>query len=243
MHLNGDLQVPGFKKSAADCPEDLLEREPELPKLNILTPTKELYPKIPESVVADWSTHAEFGADFRAFLDKLVEEFGPIPTEEVNETDKATAKEKTNDKEKEKDQDKENQKHKKRTSFGSGLPVAKRQKLCDSTKVATIESVGRGSVLAEVPMVNARMGGTSLHVKVGNKIYIFNSGQAESCLKSGTILCGYGKGKFRFAGKDGQPEGDPAKEVQYKLTGPDQLALCLSSHSVSSGFKVSCLGY
>ena len=224
--MAGDLTIPGFQKALSECPEDLLEKEPELPALNLITPTKSLYPRIPDSLVKDWASHPVHGEEFRGLLEKIVEEFGPVPEEETQPEETQTSSPKKDGEKKDGDgKDKEKAKQNKRKN-GNNLPAAKRVKL-DNSKVATIESVGRGSQMVEVPMANAKSGGVFLHIKIGNKPYIMNTGTAETCLKSGTIICGFGKGKFRFAGKDGQLEGDINKEIPFELSGPDQLASCL----------------
>ena len=97
----------------------------------------------------------------------------------------------------------------------------------------SIEEVGRGSLLVEVPMLNCKSGSMSLHIKIGSKPYIFNNGTGDASLKAGLILAGYGKAKCRFAGGE-NPEGDPEKEVQYKLSGPEDLVLghnCVCMHA------------
>ena len=56
--LNKDITIPGYSPGSDEIPADLLEKEPELPRLNLVTPTKDLYPKIPPSLVQDLAGHA-----------------------------------------------------------------------------------------------------------------------------------------------------------------------------------------
>ena len=46
-------------------------------------------------------------------------------------------------------------------------------------------------------MVNVRSPGVSLVIKMGQKIYIVNTSDAEVKLKRGMIVCSFGKGKFK----------------------------------------------
>ena len=52
-HMEGKIVIPGHPAKSADCPSDLLEQEPALPKLNIVTLGRELHPKLPEALVKD----------------------------------------------------------------------------------------------------------------------------------------------------------------------------------------------
>ena len=51
--MDGALSVAGFPKPAAECPPDLLETEPALPRMNLITPRKDLYPVIPDAITKD----------------------------------------------------------------------------------------------------------------------------------------------------------------------------------------------
>lgn len=53
LHMDGSLSVAGFPKPAAECPPDLLEKEPVLPRMNLITPRKDLYPMIPDAITKD----------------------------------------------------------------------------------------------------------------------------------------------------------------------------------------------
>lgn len=51
--MEGNITVPGFAKPSEECPSDLLEKEPEPPRLNLLPQRKDLYPAIPDAVLKD----------------------------------------------------------------------------------------------------------------------------------------------------------------------------------------------
>lgn len=77
-HMAGTVTIPGHVAAPAECPADLLEKEPDLPKLNIMVARSDLYPEVPGAVVRQWVQH-EFGPEFQRFLDQVHEEHGPIP--------------------------------------------------------------------------------------------------------------------------------------------------------------------
>ena len=47
LHMEGTITIPGFPKPAVECPTDILEREPEPPRLNLLVPRSDFYPMVP----------------------------------------------------------------------------------------------------------------------------------------------------------------------------------------------------
>ena len=53
-----------------------------------------------------------------------------------------------------------------------------------------------GNPLQDVPMLLKGQTGLSLHVFVGNKIYVVNKTDQTRRIPVGSVLCGYGKGKF-----------------------------------------------
>ena len=56
----------------------MLEKEPELPKLNLMKSRKDLYPEIPDTLVRTWA-HTEFAEDIQKLQDQIHEEFGEAP--------------------------------------------------------------------------------------------------------------------------------------------------------------------
>lgn len=81
-HMAGSIQIPGHAPAQAECPADLLEAEPALPKLNLMTARADLYPEIPGQLVRQWLPHPEFGEEMKKIMDKIHEEFGPLPQPE-----------------------------------------------------------------------------------------------------------------------------------------------------------------
>ena len=78
---------------------------------------------------------------------------------------------------------------------------------------------GAEQKLLEVPMLNAKGTGVSLHLKTGNRVFIMNRSEAEVCLPRGSVVAGFGRGKFKRVGP--KETSDNAKEVPYRLEGPD----------------------
>ena len=77
-HMAGTVTIPGHPAAPAECPADLLEKEPDLPKLNIMVARSDLYPEVPGATIRQWAQH-EFGPEFQRFLDQIHEEYGAIP--------------------------------------------------------------------------------------------------------------------------------------------------------------------
>lgn len=89
-HMDGNITIPGHTVGAAECPSDLLEQEPELPKLYIMVSRKDLYPEVPGTVMRQWATHGVFGEEFNKFLNQLHEEYGPLPEQKDSPTETKT---------------------------------------------------------------------------------------------------------------------------------------------------------
>ncbi|CAK9032566.1 unnamed protein product [Durusdinium trenchii] len=226
--MDGSMTIPGLPKPALECPTDILEKEPAPPRLNLLTPRSDLYPIIPQNIMQEYGAHESFSEEFNSFLDKVVEEFGPIPQDESAEDKK---NKETGQDNKEKDGNGKDEPNKaegetkaprKRKSGGANGADAKKQKV-DSSKVKTIDSVGKQGALVETPLINAKIEGVQLHIKSQNKPYLFNTGAQEASLKAGLIICGFGKGKWKLA--EGSQENNPRTEVLFELSGPDDLVL------------------
>ncbi len=93
----------------------------------------------------------------------------------------------------------------------------------DPEKVQEIEKVGQEAKLLECPLVNVRTSGVILHIKIGNKPYIFNNSQSEVTLRRGMVLAGHGRGKFKL--QSGTEEPDTTKDVLYALNSSDDEVL------------------
>lgn len=89
-HMDGNITIPGHTVGAAECPSDLLEQEPELPKLYIMVSRKDLYPEVPGTVMRQWATHGVFGEEFNKFLNQLHEEYGPLLEQKDSPTETKT---------------------------------------------------------------------------------------------------------------------------------------------------------
>ena len=71
-------------------------------------------------------------------------------------------------------------------------------------------------------MVNLKVPGIHLIIKVGNKVYVQNQGLAKCTLRRGTVLCSFGKGSFKV--KTEAEESSPG-HVLYHLIGHQDEAL------------------
>ena len=77
------------------------------------------------------------------------------------------------------------------------IPKRKRRRLdmkkVDQSKIVDIKSLP-ANPLQEVPF--AKQPALQVKVFVGNKVYVANTGDKDVTIKVGTLLCGYGKGRF-----------------------------------------------
>jgi len=156
-------------------------------------------------------------------MDSIVEEFGPIPTEDPTSQSKGKDEDETDPNKGKDGEEKKTQPGpvKKRKNSGGGGGSGKKIKV-DGSKIKTIESVGTAGAILDVPLVNAKIQGVHLHIKAGSKIYVFNQGSQEANLKAGLILCGYGQGKWRLQ-TGTENEGNPTKEVLFNIDGPETM--------------------
>lgn len=77
-HMAGTIQIPGHPQTSAECPPDLLEAEPQLPKLNLMASRADLFPEIPTPLIRQWVGH-ELGGELEKFMAAIHDEFGPVP--------------------------------------------------------------------------------------------------------------------------------------------------------------------
>ena len=108
----------------------------------------------------------------------------------------------------------------KRKTGGTEPNNNKKMKI-DSSKVKSIDEVKDTTTLVEAQLLNAKVQGVSLVIKPQSKCYIMNTGTQVATLKSGLILCGYGKGKWALEAAG--VEKNPAKDILFKLESSDDL--------------------
>lgn len=77
-HMSGTIQIPGHPQGSTECPPDLLEAEPQLPKLNLMVSRADLFPEIPAALIRQWVGH-ELGGELEKFMAAIHDEFGPVP--------------------------------------------------------------------------------------------------------------------------------------------------------------------
>ena len=153
-----------------------------------------------------------FGDEFRAIMDKIIEEYGAPPAADQTSDGKGQGKGRV-------------KQEKKRHGEGDG-PANKRLKGVQlggggSVKQIPLAEIGSEHVLLETDMVNQKCKGLKLHIKLGQKIYIINASAAPCKLPSGYIVAGFGKGSYKQ-----KMHGETAKdkEVSYAI-GPNSLVL------------------
>lgn len=163
-----------------------------------------------------WATHDLYGRAFTSALDKIVEEFGPMPS--VAKDAESNASEKGG-----KDGTPSGKNQPRKRPNQSPASTTKRAKV-SSTKIALISEVGVEGKLLETPLANIKNPGVNLHCKVGNKAYIFNTGTADCLIRAGTVLVGFGKGTFKHVQQEGQTDFNHDKDIPYILNGPEDEA-------------------
>ena len=85
----------------------------------------------------------------------------------------------------------------------------------ENDKVSLASDVGSDNKLLEVPLLNTKVTGVSVHVKIGNKVYLMNKSAQEVNLKRGLVICGFGKGKWKQ--RADEEEWDRNKEIGFVL--------------------------
>ena len=154
----------------------------------------------------EWSVHGTHGDDFRSYVDKLIEEFGPAPADPAPAS--AEAKET----------------RKRKTPKDSAGAAGKRLKLpALEMKQVPLAAIGEQQILYQCTLSNVKSQGLKLMIKVGGEVWVVNSSQTSApiTLSGGYILCGYGKGSYKAKAADGNPE----KEILYELKAESQVIL------------------
>ena len=169
----------------ATVPADLMDSPPPLPKLNKLIAVKvdsesgvtKHNLAVPQELVTTWYHDEIHGVRFRQVVDALYEEFGQHAVTPGNDDDNAAKKRKTPDQ----------------------PDAAKRARTADDVAV-----VGESSILPSVGIIGeAKLTGkgqASLKAKVfvGNALFVQNEGAVATKMNLGSLLIGFGKGKFKL---------------------------------------------
>ena len=77
--IAGSVVIPGYNRPPTTMPTYLLETQPPIPKLNVMTAGPGFYPIIPEAVLELWATHPVHGNELQKIMDGIVEVWGPMP--------------------------------------------------------------------------------------------------------------------------------------------------------------------
>eukprot|EP00434_Breviolum_minutum_P024555 symbB.v1.2.021690.t1/scaffold1889.1/size97066/5 len=217
-HMAGNIIIPGHSVGSAECPADLLEKEPDLPKLNIMVSRRDLYPEVPGPVIRQWANH-ELQPELQKLLDQIHEEHGPVPETSTTAPDAVPA---TANADPPADASGPG-------TSGPGEGSNRRKRKNENTPASTKRPKDLNlneDKLCECPMLN-KNSNVMIHVKSGNRPYLVNKSEAGQNLAAGTVLAAFGRGRFKRH-QANPPAGeveDPRKEVKYSITGPDDLVL------------------
>ena len=77
-----------------------------------------------------------------------------------------------------------------------GMPPAKRPRKLTST--IPMQDLPALTEMTTVPLMQKGQTGVQLRVFVGNKVYLLNTSSAEVMLPQGSVIAGFGKGKFKI---------------------------------------------
>lgn len=216
-HLEGKVEFPGVARVADEAPT-LMPDKPTLQKLNVLVPAgpSGLSPCIPAKVMEEWSSHPRFSGEFQDLVEKIIAEFGPL----IDEKDKNKG---NGNKGKKEDTDNDNEKgkelKKRRVGKDAIAPAVKKVKV-DGAFLKMIDAVGESNKLLEFELLNKGGAGSfcgiSVHVKFGNKIWLFNRTKDQVTLQPGHLVAGFGAGGYKHR-KDGE-QHNVEKEVLFELS-------------------------
>ena len=165
------------------------------------------YYVIPSPPCQTWFGHAEFGDEFKKILDSIHEEWGEQPANPEPKKEDGPGP------------DQKDAGRKRKITGTPGTASSKKASKVDRSKISTIEEVGDAQKLMEVTMMNAKGSGLCLHIKTQNRVYIFNRSETEVVLPRGSIIAGFGRGKFKRVANNAE-DGASAKDVPYILEGP-----------------------
>lgn len=146
----------------------------------------------------EWATHEQFGHEFQSIASSILEEFGEAPQEDTRAEAETPAR-----------------KTRKRGGEAMPVPTPKRLKV-ENDKISLASDIGLDNKLLDVPLLNTKVTGVSVHVKIGNKVYLMNKSAQEINLKRGLVICGFGKGKWKQ--RADEEDWDRNKEIGLILT-------------------------
>ncbi|CAK9040562.1 unnamed protein product [Durusdinium trenchii] len=214
-HMAGKVQIPGHAVGSQECPPDLLESEPPLPKLNLMVSRSDLYPEVPPAVIRQWMG-TEMSSEMQKFLDSVHEEFGPVPDLKKPADDTGGNANANPDPNKSPPANTSGQKRKASQNSASAGKKAK----VDRAKEVDLQT----DKLCEAPMLN-KGSAIVIHIKTGNRPYLVNASDAAQSLSAGTVVAAFGRGKFIRHQSNAPASEVSNKEVPYDLSGADAQVL------------------
>lgn len=190
--------------------DNLIEKMPAKPNLNVLLFGAEDQHNVPEGLILpkrlqdEWISHPVFGPRFRQFLDKLHEEQPDVSLILDGQ-----------------------QTPEKKPTKPNAPPAQKRRRIAEAaTAVAADHMIPKtesdGIPLLVVPLVGLASGKGSLNVYGKNKMQIVSESDTEPLVvRRGMMLAGFGRGKWNMK----NDEFDGETMLQYEMTGSDDEVL------------------
>ncbi len=215
MFLEDKIMVPGHRNMPKNMPSNLAMQPPHLPELGELV-VKTVQTagssvgsasgegkvlSIPDALVKTWYHHKTHGEKFRAFVELFQEEFNDravVVQEDAKADDAGTA----------------NQTPAKRTTPDTNnSPNAKRTKV-HADRVIRVEELPTTVELASLDLTQKNQKG-KLSMYTGDAVYLVNSAADEFLLPEGSMLAGYGKGKFKLKALD--DDAHASRKIDFML--------------------------
>lgn len=206
----GELKVPGHNPNPESI-DALVEQRPARPTLNVLIFGQDDSDGMPSCLHLPeahktWITHPKYGGEFNRFLDRMHEEHADVNLSLMPVTAGGAAVAEAL--------------KSKRPASSTEVSDNKKQKTAvDPTHI--IEATGT-SPLLEVPLVGLKSGTGQLLILSQNKMQLMNtSDQDPLVVAMGTVIAGFGRGRWKQQAAD----HDPEKDILYKLANYDDLVL------------------
>lgn len=221
--LQGKLQITGHQPLPSDQPAELRISPPQTPDLHCLAvqsvfkagsdvgqaidgdlQVKRMTLAVPDNLIKTWAHHKQHGPAFQKMLEEFHEEFNDLavvlPAPEAGPTTNTT---------------------KRRAPGEESHEAGAKVRRVDPSRVISCEDMPTQGELLSAEMVQKNQSELTLKVFVGYSMYVVNDSAAEQTLHAGSVLAGFGKGKFKAKADTKEEENT----LKFSLSSSDDLVL------------------
>ncbi|CAE7275539.1 unnamed protein product [Symbiodinium sp. CCMP2592] len=211
QYRNSELKV-----SPEELPREQVLAPPELPSLKQLVYGKDTEGNaqmvhLPEALIQKWFHDPIHGSEFRGLVDELAKRYGTL--EDLKTANQAQASSTPSA-------------GSKRLGVGPA-PAAKRLKFTVSPEQCIAQDKMIGIQVAQVPLLNIRVPKDveplSMSIRDNGSIYLVNPSTDDVSVPFGTVLSGFGKGKFSQLAADATL--DDRNLLLFHMKGPSDLVV------------------